>query len=383
MLGTVLPAIFLGVAAFLLNVVVSRLVATQREQIAALKAFGYANRAIAAHYLKLVLLIVADRAGARRRSSATGLGTMFTGLYAEFFHFPTLRASHRDPGCWSSAPAITTLAAVARHAERHRRHGARCRRPRRCGRRRPGTLPAHAARAAGHPGACRPALRMIVRNMERRPLRTGARRSPASPPRWRSSSWATSSATRSTVVRRHAASRSACAATSPSGPPSRWTTPCATRLARLPGVTHGRVDPLRAGAPSSTATARERGMVRGYAPRGRALPRDRRRAPPDPARRPRPGADRPARRQARRCAWATRVAVEVLEGRERTLELRVDGTVREMIGPERLHGPSRARPRSSATATCRRARARRRRAARRRGCSTPARRMPRVAGAWS
>jgi putative ABC transport system permease protein len=57
-LGTVLPAIFLGVAAFLLNVVVSRLVATQREQIAALKALGYANRAIAAHYLKLVL---ADR----------------------------------------------------------------------------------------------------------------------------------------------------------------------------------------------------------------------------------------------------------------------------------------------------------------------------------
>jgi putative ABC transport system permease protein len=48
------PAIFLGVAAFLLNVVVSRLVATQREQIAALKALGYANRAIAAHYLKLV-----------------------------------------------------------------------------------------------------------------------------------------------------------------------------------------------------------------------------------------------------------------------------------------------------------------------------------------
>ena len=57
-LGTVLPSIFLGVAAFLLNVVVSRLVATQREQIAALKALGYANRTIGAHYLKLVLVIV-------------------------------------------------------------------------------------------------------------------------------------------------------------------------------------------------------------------------------------------------------------------------------------------------------------------------------------
>ncbi|MFO0205734.1 MAG: hypothetical protein ACK54L_06210, partial [Betaproteobacteria bacterium] len=57
-LGTVLPAIFFAVAAFLLNVVVSRLVATQREQVAALKALGYASSAIAAHYLKLVLVIV-------------------------------------------------------------------------------------------------------------------------------------------------------------------------------------------------------------------------------------------------------------------------------------------------------------------------------------
>lgn len=58
-IGTVLPSIFLGVAAFLLNVVVSRLVATQREQIAALKALGYANPAIAAHYLKMVLASMA------------------------------------------------------------------------------------------------------------------------------------------------------------------------------------------------------------------------------------------------------------------------------------------------------------------------------------
>ena len=58
-LGTLLPTIFLGVAAFLLNVVVSRLVATQREQIAAMKALGYPNRTIGMHYLKLVLVIVA------------------------------------------------------------------------------------------------------------------------------------------------------------------------------------------------------------------------------------------------------------------------------------------------------------------------------------
>ena len=57
-LGTVLPSIFLAVAGFLLNVVLSRMIATQREQIAALKALGYENRAIGLHYLKLVLVIV-------------------------------------------------------------------------------------------------------------------------------------------------------------------------------------------------------------------------------------------------------------------------------------------------------------------------------------
>src|SRR5690606_35642673 len=39
-MASVPPAIFLLVAAFVLNVVINRIVATQREQIAALKAFG-------------------------------------------------------------------------------------------------------------------------------------------------------------------------------------------------------------------------------------------------------------------------------------------------------------------------------------------------------
>jgi putative ABC transport system permease protein len=91
-LGTVLPTIFLAVAAFLLNVVVSRLVSTQREQIAALKALGYPNPTIAAHYLKLVLVIVGI-------GLLIGvwigdvLGGLFTGLYAELFRFPTF--NHR------------------------------------------------------------------------------------------------------------------------------------------------------------------------------------------------------------------------------------------------------------------------------------------------
>ncbi|MCP4231734.1 MAG: hypothetical protein GY771_16515, partial [bacterium] len=40
-MATIFPVIFLGVAAFLLNVVMTRLISTQREQVGILKAFGY------------------------------------------------------------------------------------------------------------------------------------------------------------------------------------------------------------------------------------------------------------------------------------------------------------------------------------------------------
>ena len=57
-IATVFPIIFFGVAAFLLNVVTSRLISLEREQIAGLKAFGYSNFAVGLHYIKLILLIV-------------------------------------------------------------------------------------------------------------------------------------------------------------------------------------------------------------------------------------------------------------------------------------------------------------------------------------
>ena len=167
-LGTVLPTIFLSVAAFLLNVVVSRLVATQREQIAAMKALGYPSRTIGLHYLKLVLVIVALGL-VLGVALGSWLGTLFTGLYAQSFHFPNFE--HRvAPWLLVVSIGITVMTAVL------------------------GTLnailatvrlpPAEAMRPAA-PGRYRrtmierlgitqisPALRMILRNMERRPLRT-------------------------------------------------------------------------------------------------------------------------------------------------------------------------------------------------------------------
>ena len=48
-IATIFPVIFFGVAAFLLNVVISRLIRLQREEIATLKAFGYSDLAVGLH----------------------------------------------------------------------------------------------------------------------------------------------------------------------------------------------------------------------------------------------------------------------------------------------------------------------------------------------
>jgi ABC-type antimicrobial peptide transport system permease subunit len=144
-MGTLLPAIFLAVAAFLLHVVLSRLVATQREQIAALKALGYANAAIAGHYLKLVAVIVVVGL-ALGVALGNWLGTMLTGLYAEFFFFPVFE--HRIAPWLILVGAGVTGHRPAGHAQRHRGHRApgpgRGHAPA-C----PGPVPAHRAGAPG------------------------------------------------------------------------------------------------------------------------------------------------------------------------------------------------------------------------------------------
>lgn len=86
----VVPIIFLGVAAFLLNVVLSRLLHLQRTQIAALKALGYLNREIGLHFLKMVSGVVV--AGAILGVLiGQWLGGAMTNLYGSFFGFPVLQ----------------------------------------------------------------------------------------------------------------------------------------------------------------------------------------------------------------------------------------------------------------------------------------------------
>jgi putative ABC transport system permease protein len=88
--GTAIPAIFLSVTAFLLHLVLSRLVGIQRDQIAVLKAFGYDNRAIGWHYLQLAFTAVSSGVILGILLGAW-LGSAMTRLYTEFFHFPILR----------------------------------------------------------------------------------------------------------------------------------------------------------------------------------------------------------------------------------------------------------------------------------------------------
>jgi putative ABC transport system permease protein len=323
-LGTVLPAIFLAVAAFLLNVVVSRLVSTQREQIAALKALGYPNRSIGTHYLKLVLLVVlfglvlgvalGDR-----------LGAMLTALYAEFFRFPSFE--HRiAPWLLVVSVGITVATAVAGTLNAIlatvRLSPAEAMRPPAPGHYRPTLLERLGVRRM------HPALRMVVRNMERRPLRTGLSIAGV--------------AAAVAIVMMGNFLRDAMEVVvdtqfnlSLRGDVTVWTPEpvddaVRLELGRLPGVTgveSSRFVPVTL----INGHRRERGLIRGYAPRPemyRVIDVDGREAPLDG--RGLVLTDRLANKLGLRVGDTVRV--EVLEGRERTLDMVVGATVREMMG---------------------------------------------------
>lgn len=107
----IFPSIFIAVAAFLLNVVISRTISLQREQIATLKAFGYSNRVIGIHYIKMVLLIVLIGI-AGGIAVGVWLGKGLGKIYMEFYRFPYLIYDLR-PSVVTTAAFITIGAALA------------------------------------------------------------------------------------------------------------------------------------------------------------------------------------------------------------------------------------------------------------------------------
>jgi putative ABC transport system permease protein len=168
--GTVIPAIFLGIAAFLLNVVLARLVSTEREQIGVLKAFGYSNWAVGWHYLKLALaaLLIGGVLG-------IALGLWFASQtitrYANYYRFPVF-LFRVDWVAVGLALLVTIAAALVGAASAVRRVV---------------TLPPATAMQAEPPTHFRPGLferlglhrwlappgRIALRNLERRPLKAG------------------------------------------------------------------------------------------------------------------------------------------------------------------------------------------------------------------
>jgi putative ABC transport system permease protein len=88
-MAAIFPVIFMAVALFLLNMVMSRLVGLQREQIAVLKAFGYRNSEISWHYGQWVIVIVLLGVTLGTGFGAW-LGQGLSHLYGELYHFPYL-----------------------------------------------------------------------------------------------------------------------------------------------------------------------------------------------------------------------------------------------------------------------------------------------------
>jgi putative ABC transport system permease protein len=164
----VTPSIFLAVAAFLLNVVLSRLVGTQREQIAVLKAVGYSKWSIALHFLKLVAGIVVVGVAIGTLAGAW-LGAGMLELYADFFNFPVFRF-HFDAGIIvlallaSAGAAVIGTASAVRGAARL--PAAEAMRPKPPAAYRPTIL-----ERSGLAGWLTPAARMVLRQLERRPVR--------------------------------------------------------------------------------------------------------------------------------------------------------------------------------------------------------------------
>ena len=168
-MGLIAPSIFLAVAAFLLNIVLTRTIGTQREQIAALKAFGYSHWEVGWHYLKLVIVIVLIGVSLGT-IAGTWMGRGLTELYTQFYRFPVfgfrfnVRVVLLGMAVSTLAGILGTLTAVLRAvrlppAEAMRPEPPRSYRP---------TL----VERIGLQRLFTPAARMVLRHLERQPLKS-------------------------------------------------------------------------------------------------------------------------------------------------------------------------------------------------------------------
>ena len=105
------PPIFLAIAAFLLYIVITRIVQAEREEIGLMKAFGYSNTEVGSHYFKLVLAIAIGGAIA---GSLMGIaaGRALIDTYTTYFKFPFL-VFRLDPSSFVNGFLVSVLSASA------------------------------------------------------------------------------------------------------------------------------------------------------------------------------------------------------------------------------------------------------------------------------
>jgi putative ABC transport system permease protein len=167
-MATTIPVVILGVAAFLLSLVVSRLVATQRMQIGTLKALGYGSGTVGRHYAAMALVLVG--AGATVGTGAGyWMGSALSGVYARYYRFPAIRYE-AEPAVALAATLLAAVAALAAVAGAVRRAvrlaPAEAMRPEP-----PPTFRPTVLERLGLGRLLSPTGRMVLRDLGRRPLR--------------------------------------------------------------------------------------------------------------------------------------------------------------------------------------------------------------------
>ena len=166
--ASILPPVFLLVAAAMVHLVVTRLVEAEREQIGLLKAFGYRDREAAQNYWRLAAAVgLLGALGGGLIGAA--LGAAIVDLYRQYFRFPVLQVDF-DWMAFAAAAAVSVAATVAGSLTAVRRAVALA----------PAVAMQPPRPAAFHSGgldrllrgpAVDQATRMIVRNLERFPGR--------------------------------------------------------------------------------------------------------------------------------------------------------------------------------------------------------------------
>ena len=105
------PPIFMGVAAFLLYIVITRLVQAEREQIGLIKAFGYTDWEVSLHYFKMVL-VIAIAGAVMGCLMGIWAGRAMAGIYQSVYHFPFL-VFRVDPMSFVIGVGVSILSASA------------------------------------------------------------------------------------------------------------------------------------------------------------------------------------------------------------------------------------------------------------------------------